>query len=151
MIIQTGKGGKVVVLDAITQDGFVPGARFVFTGTTTDGEDYHQEMCADVWLHWFKSTFIDNPDVTGKVLVCIDNASYHSSRVNNHSLSDPVQVKAELIPVTKSLDVKKAWCVANGVSFVDENGQELSSKALTEKLRQLRADKIGGYVKYQVK
>jgi len=72
------------VLDAISKDGFVPGARRVWKGVTDDSDDYHTEMCAKIWLEWFRQSFLENEAITGKWVVCIDNAAYHSSRVNYH-------------------------------------------------------------------
>jgi len=60
-------------------------------------------------------------------------------------------VKSEAIPVGKSMDVKKVWCDQNGVSYLDDDGSEMTSKALNAKLKKLRADKLSGHIKYEVK
>ena len=49
------------------------------------------------------------------------------------------------------MDVKKVWCEQNGVSYLNDDGSEMTSKALNGKLKKLRADKLSGHIKYEVK
>jgi len=49
------------------------------------------------------------------------------------------------------MDVKKIWCEQNGVSFLNDDGSEMTSKALNAKLKKIRADKLSGHIKYEVK
>ena len=45
---KTGKGDRLVLLHAMTNNGFVPGCQLLFRGHSTDGCDYYEEMNAMV-------------------------------------------------------------------------------------------------------
>ena len=70
---QPGRGKRVIVLDAITKDGFVPNARRVYDAIFHQG-DYHSEISSSIFLDWIKETFIDNPEVQGEWCLVLDNA-----------------------------------------------------------------------------
>ena len=43
--IPKGKGGRLIILDAGTSDGFIPGASKIFSSKKYS--DYHEEMCGN--------------------------------------------------------------------------------------------------------
>ena len=73
--IPPGKGKRLIVLHAGSEDGFVKGMDLVFEGKKSG--DYHQEMNSKVFLEWFQRLCTSLP---GPSCIVLDNASYHNSR-----------------------------------------------------------------------
>ena len=71
----TGKGERLIIVDAITSDGWVPGARLVFKAVKTTG-DYHTNMNWDNFSDWFKVKLLKN--IPENSLIIMDNAPYHN-------------------------------------------------------------------------
>ena len=74
----TGKGSRLIIVDAGTKDGSVPGASLVFEAKKDDG-DYHGEMNSTTYEKWFKEQLL--PNIPPKSVIILDNASYHSAQV----------------------------------------------------------------------
>lgn len=72
----TGKGERLIVINAITKDGWVPGAKLVFKSTKKTG-DYHGQMNLELFSKWFKNQLLMN--IPKNSLIIMDNASYHNS------------------------------------------------------------------------
>ena len=76
-----GKGNaRVVIIDIIGRDGFVPGARMVFDGRSND-PDYHSEMDGESFRRWVRSAVLENPHIPDGDVLVLDNAPYHSVKV----------------------------------------------------------------------
>ena len=71
----TGKGDRLVIVNAITQDGWVPNARLVFKASRKTG-DYHDNMNWDNFSEWFQEKLLKN--IPKESLIIMDNASYHN-------------------------------------------------------------------------
>lgn len=71
----TGKGERLIIMNAITRDGWVPGAKTVFKSTKKTG-DYHGQMNSDLFAKWFEEKLI--PNIPDNSLIVMDNASYHN-------------------------------------------------------------------------
>jgi len=71
----TGKGERLIIMNAITKDGWVPNAKMVFKSTKKTG-DYHGQMNQELFTKWFKEKLI--PNIPGNSLIVMDNASYHN-------------------------------------------------------------------------
>lgn len=71
----TGKGDRLIILNAITQEGWVPGAKVVFKSTRKT-VDYHGQMDWDLFKKWFTEALI--PNIPNKSIIVMDNASYHN-------------------------------------------------------------------------
>ncbi len=71
----TGKGERLIILNAITKEGWVKGAKVVFKSTRKTG-DYHGQMNADLFQRWFKEKLI--PNIPENALIIMDNAPYHN-------------------------------------------------------------------------
>ena len=71
------KGGRLIVVHAVTENGLVPGAACIFR---SDGKsaDYHSDMNADNFLKWFNEQLIPNLDP--RTVIVMDNASYHNTK-----------------------------------------------------------------------
>jgi len=71
----TGKGERLIIMNAITKDGWVPNAKVVFKSTRKTG-DYHGQMNQEMFTKWFKERLL--PTLPARSLIIMDNASYHN-------------------------------------------------------------------------
>ncbi len=71
----TGKGEWLIIINAITEAGWVPGAKLVFKGTEKTG-DYHDQMNYELFAKWFEERLLAN--LLEPSLIILDNASYHN-------------------------------------------------------------------------
>jgi len=71
----TGKGDRLIIVDAITKNGWVPNARLVFKASKKTG-DYHANMNWDNFSSWFQEKLLKN--IPGNSLIIMDNAAYHN-------------------------------------------------------------------------
>lgn len=71
----TGKGERLIIINAITKDGWVPGAKLLFKSTKKTG-DYHGQMNWDNFCKWFTEQLL--PNIPKRSLIILDNAAYHN-------------------------------------------------------------------------
>jgi len=71
----TGKGDRLIILNAITKDGWVPNAKLVFKASKKTG-DYHTNMNWDNFSKWFQEKLLKN--IPENSLIIMDNAPYHN-------------------------------------------------------------------------
>jgi len=71
----TGKGERLIILNAITKDGWVPGAKVTFKSTRKTG-DYHGQMNQTMFAKWFEEKLL--PNIPARSLIIMDNAAYHN-------------------------------------------------------------------------
>ena len=71
----TGKGERLIIINAITKDGWIPGAKLIFKSTKRTG-DYHGQMNQELFTKWFKEKLL--PNIPENALIIMDNASYHN-------------------------------------------------------------------------
>jgi transposase len=76
----SGVGPRLIVVHAITRDGWIEGAQLVFEAKKRTG-DYHGQMNWDNFSKWFKGQLV--PNIPQKSLIILDNASYHNVYVDN--------------------------------------------------------------------
>jgi transposase len=62
-------------MNAITTDGWVPGAKVTFKSTRKTG-DYHGQMNQEMFTKWFREKLL--PNIPAGSLIIMDNASYHN-------------------------------------------------------------------------
>jgi len=72
----TGKGERLIIINAITKAGWIPGAKLVFKSTKKTG-DYHGQMNKDLFLKWFTEKLL--PNIPDNSLIVMDNAPYHKT------------------------------------------------------------------------
>jgi transposase len=72
----TGKGERLIIMNAITKDGWVLGAKKVFKSTRKTG-DYHGQMNAQQFQKWFLEMLL--PNIPPNSIIIMDNASYHKA------------------------------------------------------------------------
>lgn len=70
----TGKGERLIIMNAITKDGWVPGAKNIFKSTRKTG-DYHGQMNAEQFQKWFSEMLL--PNISPNSIIVMDNAPYH--------------------------------------------------------------------------
>ena len=71
----TGKGDRLIIINAITKDGWVPGAKLTFKSSRKTG-DYHGQMNQELFTKWFREKLL--PNIPPKSLIIMDNAAYHN-------------------------------------------------------------------------
>ena len=71
----TGKGDRLIIVNAITQDGWVPNAKLVFKASKKTG-DYHMNMNWNNFSKWFQEKLLKN--IPENSLIIMDNAAYHN-------------------------------------------------------------------------
>jgi transposase len=71
----TGKGERLIIMNAITQEGWVPEAKVVFKSTRKTG-DYHGQMNGNLFQKWFSEQLL--PNIPSRSIIVMDNASYHT-------------------------------------------------------------------------
>jgi transposase len=71
----TGKGERLIILNAITEKGWVPNCKLVFSALKKTG-DYHANMNWDNFSKWFKENLLKN--IPENSLIILDNAPYHN-------------------------------------------------------------------------
>jgi transposase len=76
----TGKGQRLIVVDAITREGWVQNARLVFEAKRRTG-DYHGQMDWGNFSKWFEEQLL--PNIPANSIIIMDNASYHNTTEEN--------------------------------------------------------------------
>lgn len=71
----TGKGERLIIMNAITKDGWVPDAKVTFKSTRKTG-DYHGQMNQTMFTKWFEEKLL--PNIPARSLIIMDNAAYHN-------------------------------------------------------------------------
>jgi len=71
----TGKGDRLIIINAITKDGWVPGAKLIFKSSRKTG-DYHGQMNQELFTKWFREKLL--PNIPDNSLIIMDNAAYHN-------------------------------------------------------------------------
>jgi transposase len=99
----TGKGERLIILNAITQSGWVSNAKLVFKSTKKTG-DYHGQMNWDLFKRWFTEMLL--PNIPKHSLIIMDNASYHNI-LSEHS---PPTAKSSKKKIREWLEQNKVYC-----------------------------------------
>lgn len=120
----SGKGERLIILNAITKDGWVDGAQLVFQAKLRTG-DYHLAMNEENFTKWFQRQLL--PNIPDNSVIVMDNAAYH-----NMFLEDGVPL------LTSRKDLLKKWLADNGIEF-DENFLRIQ---LVDLIRRHRPAKI---------
>ena len=71
----TGKGKRLIIMNAISKDGWIPGAKVTFKSTRKTG-DYHGQMNQTMFTKWFEEKLL--PNIPAHSLIILDNAAYHN-------------------------------------------------------------------------
>ena len=71
----TGKGERLVIVNAISKDGWIPNAKLVFKASKKTG-DYHANMNWRLFSNWFSEKLL--PNIPDNSIIIMDNAAYHN-------------------------------------------------------------------------
>jgi hypothetical protein len=71
----SGKGTRLIMLYAMTRQGWVDGAKLVFQAKRRTG-DYHGQMNFENFRRWFVDQLL--PQIPAASLIVMDNAPYHN-------------------------------------------------------------------------
>ena len=99
----TGKGERLIIINAITKSGWVPGAKLIFKSNRKTG-DYHGQMNYDLFKKWFEEMLLEN--IPPNSLIIMDNASYHNT-LSEHSSPTPLCAKKKIV---EWLEQNKIYC-----------------------------------------
>jgi transposase len=75
----TGNGERFIIINAITEDGWVPNVKTVYKSTKKTG-DYHGQVNAELFKKWFSEKLL--PNIPEKSIIIMDNAAYHNTLSN---------------------------------------------------------------------
>lgn len=76
----SGKGERLIIVNAITIDGWVNNAKLIFEAQKKTG-DYHGQMDWGNFSRWFKEQLL--PNIPENSIIIMDNASYHKAVEEN--------------------------------------------------------------------
>lgn len=99
----TGKGERLIILNAVTHSGWVPGSKLVFKSTKKTG-DYHGQMNWDLFKKWFTEMLL--PNIPKRSIIIMDNAPYHNI-LSKHSPPTPQSSKKK---IREWLEQNKVYC-----------------------------------------
>ena len=71
----SGVGPRLILVHAMTKDGWIDGAELVFEAKKRTG-DYHGQMNWDNFSKWFESQLL--PNIPPESIIICDNAKYHN-------------------------------------------------------------------------
>lgn len=71
----TGVGERLIIINAITKDGWVPNAKLTYKSTKKTG-DYHGQVNYELFSKWFQEKLL--PNIPKNSLIIMDNAPYHN-------------------------------------------------------------------------
>ena len=94
----SGKGVRLIIVNAVTKDGWVPNAKLVFQAKQSTG-DYHGQMDYKNFSKWFQEQLL--PNIPKNSLIFMDNAKYHNLYVED-AFPTPQSLKVELQKWLKS-------------------------------------------------
>ena len=97
----TGKGERLIIVNAITRNGWIPGAQLIFKSTRKTG-DYHGQMNHTLFTKWFIKQLL--PNIPANSVIIMDNASYHNV-LSEHSAPTATCKKDKII----------SWLSNNGI------------------------------------
>lgn len=72
----SGKGERLIILNAVTNKGWIDGAKLVFQAKLNSG-DYHGSMDEHNFTKWFTDQLL--PNIPDDAVIIMDNASYHNT------------------------------------------------------------------------
>ncbi len=71
----TGKGERLIIVNAISENGWIPNAKLVFKAAKKM-DDYHSNMNWEVFKDWFENKLLEN--IPENSIIHLDNAAYHN-------------------------------------------------------------------------
>ena len=134
----TGNGERLIIINAITKNSWVPNARLIFKSRRKTG-DYHGQMNGMIFQKWFSEKLI--PNIPENSNIIMDNAAYHNiltkssapisqsskSRVRdwlelNKIPCNPDCLKAELVEILNKIAPEPTYVIDE---IAQEHGHEI--------------------------
>ena len=115
----SGKGQRLIMVNAITEEGWIPNAKLVLSAVQSTG-DYHGQMNYNNFSKWFSAQLL--PNIPPQSLIFMDNAKYHNLYVE------------DAFPISKTLKVElQQWLKSHHPDEYDDDmlKPELSKKMST--------------------
>lgn len=127
--VKSGKGGRLIIIHAGSEEGFVPEALLKFQAQNGNKGDYHDSIDHKIFKTWFENQLL--PNISNRSLIMMDNAPYHSNILNkvptlsfkktqviewltaNNIAHDPSYTKIELIDICKHHREKQKYEIDN--------------------------------------
>ena len=75
--VPSGKGQRLIVVQAGRVKGWVDGADLVFKSKTSSA-DYHDEMNTEHYMEWFTQQLL--PNLPPNSVIIVDNATFHNKQ-----------------------------------------------------------------------
>ena len=102
----SGVGPRLILVHAITENGWVYGAQLVFEAKKRTG-DYHGQMNWDNFSTWFKNQLL--PNIPPRAIIILDNARYHNV------------LDSDVVPNRSSKkDQLRTWLTRNGYPWRED-------------------------------
>ena len=98
----TGKGDRLIIMNAMNNNGWIPGAKLVFKSTRKTG-DYHGQMNWELFNKWFVEMLL--PNIPNNSIIIMDNASYHT-RLSEYSPPTSLSSKRKIIEWLEENEIK---------------------------------------------
>ncbi len=102
----TGKGERLIIINAITKAGWVPEAKMVFKSSRKTG-DYHGQMNEELFHKWFVEKLL--PNIPDNSMIIMDNATYHNT-LTDYSAPTPACSKERI----------RSWLESNKIACKDD-------------------------------
>jgi hypothetical protein len=102
----SGKGPRMIIVHAITKDGWVDGAELIFEAKKRTG-DYHGQMDWENFSKWFFNQLL--PNIPANSLIVMDNARYHNV-LDEGSFPTPKSRKDQLC----------TWLTRNSIPWTED-------------------------------
>ena len=102
----SGKGNRLIILNAVTNAGWIDGAKLVFQAKSNRG-DYHGSMDEHNFTKWFTEQLL--PNIPDDAVIIMDNAPYH-----NTYMEDGVP------PLTSKKIVLQQWLSEKKIAFRED-------------------------------
>lgn len=102
----TGQGERLIIINAITKDGWVPNAKLTYKSTKKTG-DYHGQVNYELFSKWFQEKLL--PNIPKNSLIIMDNAPYHN-------VLSPCSAPTS----TSKKEYMRLWLAKNNVPVVDD-------------------------------
>jgi transposase len=102
----TGKGERLIIINAITKAGWIPEAKMVFKSSRKTG-DYHGQMNEALFHKWFVEKLL--PNIPDNSMIIMDNATYHNT-LTDYSAPTPACSKERI----------RSWLESNKIVCKDD-------------------------------
>lgn len=122
----SGKGDRLIILNAVTKNGWVDGTKLVFQAKNNSG-DYHGSMDEVNFTRWFTEQLL--PNIPDKSVIIMDNAPYHNMYKDDGtpSLSSKKTVLQEWLKM-KGIPYDKEFLRPKLIEIINKNRQKKEFK-----------------------